>query len=243
MKPIDNFIFGAWPIIEGLKEGKEFNKILIQKGSRSENIQQIITLCKERSVPIQHVPIQKLNGLTRKNHQGVIGFISPIEYQKISSVLPMLYEQGENPFLLILDRITDVRNFGAICRTAESVGVNAIIIPAKESAQINADAIKTSTGAVFNLTICREDNLFEATEYVKNSGVTLVACTEKGAVNFREIKLEGPKALIMGSEENGIENSIQKISDHRAFIPMKGQTESLNVSVACGILLYHLEQF
>lgn len=243
LKNQDHFIFGAWPIVEALKEGKEFNKILLQKGNKSETTAQIVALCKERAIPVQYVPVQKLNGLTRKNHQGVVAFVSPIEYQTIESVLPLLYEEGKEPFILVLDRITDVRNFGAICRTAEGAGVDAIIIPTKDAAQINADAIKTSAGAVFNIPICRETSLISSVYYLKESGLQIVGCTEKGAQDFRTVKLDGPSALIMGSEENGIDDKILGLCDYKAVIPMKGKTESLNVSVACGILLYHLEQF
>ena len=235
-----NIVFGIWPIVEALREAKSFNKILIQKGNKSEEIGEILRLCRKLEIPIQTVPVQKLNRITKKNHQGIIGFTSPIDFLSLEEVISRIYEEGRYPFLLILDRITDVRNFGAICRTAEAAGVDAIIFPEKESAMIGPDAIKTSAGAIFNLDFCREKDLLESVEHIKNSGIKIVSCTEKTDKSYKELDFKGPIALVMGSEEDGISEEILKISDIKSSIPMLGKTKSLNVSVACGILLYEI---
>jgi len=239
---LNNVIFGIWPIVEALREAKPFNKIMIQKGNTSEELEEIYALAKEQNVPIQSVPPQKLARITRKNHQGVIGYTSPIEFLDIEEVLTGIFESGETPFIVCLDKITDVRNFGAICRTAEAAGVNAILIPEKEAAQIGADAIKTSAGAIFNLKICRSKAFIKAVQYIKDSGVKIVCCTEKSSQHYKEGKYDGPIALVMGSEDNGVSPSIIQISDYNAMIPMKGKTGSLNVSVAAGILLYEMSE-
>lgn len=235
-----NFIFGVWPILEALKKHKPLNKVLIQKSNESQEVPEIIKRCHELKIPIQTVPVQKLQRITRKNHQGIIAFTSPIEFSNIDEELVRIYEKGEDPFLLILDRITDVRNFGAICRTAEAAGVHAILIPEKESAMIGGDAMKTSAGAIANIPICRTNNLYRSTQHLQESGVRLFGCTEKGSKNYKDVDYSGPIGLIMGSEENGISDNLLDLTESRVFIPMMGQTGSLNVSVACGILLYEM---
>jgi 23S rRNA (guanosine2251-2'-O)-methyltransferase len=192
------------------------------------------------NVPFQAVPTEKLNRVTRKNHQGVISYISPISYHSIEDVLPSLYEAGKTPLLLILDRVTDVRNFGAIARTAECAGVDAIIIPSRGGALISADAVKTSTGALHKIPVCREDNLKTTIEFLTNSGVQIVGCTEKTDDLLYSVDLTLPTAIIMGSEENGISPEYLKRCDARAKIPMAGTIGSLNVSVSAGILLYEV---
>lgn len=239
---LNNVIFGIWPIVEALREAKSFNKILVQKGNQSEELDEIFQLAKDLRIPIQTVPSQKLDRITRKNHQGIIGFTSPIEFLDIEEVLAGIWENGETPFIVALDKITDVRNFGAICRTAESAGAHAVLIPEKEAAQIGPDAVKTSAGAIFNIKICRAKAFIKAVQYLKDSGLQIVCCTEKSSKHFRQGDYSGPITLVMGSEENGISPSILKISDYNAMIPMKGKTRSLNVSVAAGILLYEISE-
>lgn len=240
MSDLKNIVFGIWPIVEALREAKSFNKILVQKGNKSEEIGEIIRLCRQLEIPIQTVPVQKLNRITKKNHQGIIGFSSPIEFQPIDEIISRIYEEGQDPFILILDRITDVRNFGAICRTAEAAGVQAIVFPEKESAMIGPDAIKTSAGAIFNLQFSRVYDLAKTVNNIKNNGIKVVACTEKTKENYKGQDFEGPIALVMGSEENGISDEILEIAHLKVSIPMRGKTQSLNVSVACGVLLYEI---
>jgi 23S rRNA (guanosine2251-2'-O)-methyltransferase len=195
-------------------------------------------LLKKNGIYFQYVPIEKLNRLTSKNHQGVVGYISSIEYHKIEQVLPAVFEAGKMPLVLILDRITDVRNFGAIARTAECSGVDAIVIPARGAAQINADAIKTSTGALHKIPVCKEENLKDVIDYLRESGLQVIACTEKSSEYYYQQDMTLPVAIIMGSEEDGISGEYLKRADAAVKIPLMGEIGSLNVSVATGIILY-----
>jgi 23S rRNA (guanosine2251-2'-O)-methyltransferase len=233
-----NIIFGIRPVIEIIKSGREIDKLLIQKGLKSRNFFDLNFLIQKYKIPCQYVPVEKLNNITPKNHQGVIGFISEIEYQHIENILPFVYEQGKNPLILILDRITDVRNMGAIARTSECANVDAIIVPTKETAQINADAIKTSAGALAKIPVCREDNLIHTFNFLKNSGLQIIACTEKSDVYYNTIDFTIPTAIIIGSEKDGISQKYLRVSDNIVKIPILGKIESLNVSVATGIILY-----
>ena len=237
-KEEESLIFGLRPVIEALRAGKEIDKLFVQSGLKSELFSELMGLLKQHNLAFQYVPVEKLNRLTTKNHQGVAGFISAITYQKIQNIIPALFEKGKNPLIVILDRITDVRNFGAIARTAECSGVNAIVIPVHGAAQINADAIKTSSGALHKITVCREENLKTVIDYLKKSGLQIVACTEKATDFYFQIDFTIPTAIIMGSEENGILNEYLQKSDARAKIPLMGEIHSLNVSVATGIILY-----
>ncbi|MGI6718127.1 MAG: 23S rRNA (guanosine(2251)-2'-O)-methyltransferase RlmB [Bacteroidales bacterium] len=241
MKDNNSIIYGIHPLIEAIEANKEIQKILIKKDLRkSENISTLMHSIKEKNINVQYVPIEKLNKITRKNHQGVIGFVSPISFTKIEMVIPTLFENGVNPFILVLDRITDVRNFGAICRTAECAGVNAIIYPEKESALLNADAIKTSAGAIEHIPICKVNNLYETINYLKNCGLQIIGCTEKASKNYTEVCFKNPTAIIMGSEGKGIDPNLLKLSNENAFIPLNGKIESLNVSCATAIILYEV---
>lgn len=234
----ESLIFGLRPIIEAIKAGKQIDKLYIQSGLQSVLYNELMNLIKINNLVYQFVPVEKLNNLTLKNHQGVAGYISAIAYQKITGILPALIQAGKQPLLLILDRITDVRNFGALARTAECAGVHAIIIPSASSAQINADAIKTSAGALHKIPVCREENLKQVLDYLKEFGVQIISCTEKADDYYYEIDFTGSTAIIMGSEENGILNEYLQKSDAKAKIPMMGKISSLNVSVAAGIVLY-----
>lgn len=237
-KDNDNMIFGLRPVIEALKAGKELDRLFVQNGLKNELFGEMMGMLKKHGVAYQYVPLEKLNRLTSKNHQGVVGYISSIEYHKIENVLPAIFETGKMPLLLILDRVTDVRNFGAIARTAECSGVDAIIIPSRGAAQINADAIKTSTGALHKIPVCREDSLKEVIEFLRESGLQVIACTEKTNENYYQQDFTLPVAIIMGSEENGISPEYLKLADSHAKIPLLGEIGSLNVSVATGIILY-----
>ncbi len=237
-KEIDSLIFGLRPIIEAIRAGKEIDRLLVQNGLKSELFSELMGLLKHHNITYQYVPLEKLNRLTLKNHQGVVGYISSITYQKIDDILPTVFEKGKTPLVLILDRITDVRNFGAIARTAECSGVDAIIIPLRGGAQINADAIKTSTGALHKIPVCREENLKTTIDFLKKCGLQIVACTEKAEEYYFQIDFTVPTAIIVGSEEDGISNELLQKSDAKAKIPLLGEMASLNVSVATGIVLY-----
>lgn len=233
-------IFGLRPIIEALKAGKELDRLFVQSGLKNELFTELMVLLKKENIAFQYVPVEKLNRLTNKNHQGVVGYISTITYQKIQDVLPLIFEAGKTPLILILDRITDVRNFGAIARTAECSGVDAIVIPSKGAAQINADAMKTSTGALHTIPVCKEDNLKDVIDFLRESGLQVIACTEKTPEMYYQQDYTLPVAIIMGSEENGVSPEYLKAADAHAKIPLLGQISSLNVSVATGIILYEV---
>lgn len=235
-----DLVFGIHPVLEGLNANKTFDKILILNTLRTPQAKEILNLAKEKGISINKVPQQKLDRVTRKNHQGIIAFIAPVEFQNIEDILPNLFAEGKNPFLLILDRVSDVRNFGAIVRTAECAGVDAIIIPKKGAAQINGETIKTSTGAIFNVPICKVPGIESVLPYLKDSGIHLVGCTEKAHNNYTEIDYSVPVGIIMGSEESGIAVSNLKTCNSQAKLPLVGKTQSLNVSVAAGIILYEV---
>jgi len=239
-KEKSNFIFGTRTAIEAIRGGKEVDKILIQKGLNNELFSELRKLITDGNIPHQFVPIEKLDRITGKNHQGVICFLSEITFYNIENLLPGIYENATVPLLLILDKVTDVRNFGAICRTAECSGVNAIIIPSRGSAQINADAVKTSAGALQIIPVCREENLKSTIIFLKESGVQIIACTEKTDDYYYSLDFTQPTAIIMGSEEDGISGEYLKLCDHKAKIPLLGEIQSLNVSVACGVMLYEV---
>ena len=233
-----DIIFGIHSLIEAIKSGKEIEKIYLKKGLQGELFTELFQLVKKTSIPYQIVPIERINRISRKNHQGVLALISPIIYQDIENLIPSLYETGKEPFLLILDGITDVRNFGAITRTAECAGINGIIIPAKGSAQINADAMKTSAGALNTIPICRTINLLETIEFVKNSGIQIIAATERADDFYYDADYKKPTAIILGSEDTGISYKVLKLADQQVKIPILGKIESLNVSVAASIVVY-----
>jgi 23S rRNA (guanosine2251-2'-O)-methyltransferase len=228
-------VFGTQSVLETLRSGKEIDKLLIQ---RELGNNELVRLAEERGIPVSKVPTEKLDRITRKNHQGVICFISAIHYAPLHNVLSGVYEQGKMPLLLVLDRITDVRNFGAIARTAECAGAQAIVVPAKGGAEINSDAMKTSSGALNFLPICREFSLTETVQYLQDSGIQVVACTEKAEQTIFDVDFTLPTALIMGSEEDGVSQDLIRKVDQLAKIPMAGRIGSLNVSVATGIALY-----
>ena len=237
-KPSSDMVFGIRPVLELIRAGKVFDKIFIQKNLSGDLAKEFLEELKGSGANLNRVPIEKLNRLTRKNHQGVVGFVSPIDFASIDNVIDESYQAGKDPFILVLDRVTDVRNFGAIVRTAECAGIDAIIIPTKGAAQISSDAMKTSAGALGHVAICRTKNLPALLTSMKNQGLNLVACTEKTSDSIYEAGLNQPLAVIMGSEEDGISQEILKLCDQRVAIPIKGKIESLNVSTAAGIIIY-----
>ena len=231
-------VYGIRPVIEAIQAGKEIDRIFITRNSKGELMTELKNLLTEKNIPWQEVPIEKIHRITRNNHQDVVCFISSISYASVANVLPGIFERGETPFILILDRITDVRNFGAIARTAECSGVHTIVIPYRGAAQVTADAIKTSAGALNRIPVCRENNLRETCDYLRQSGLRIIAASEKGKELYYHSDLSGPIAIVMGSEENGISNDIIRTADELVKIPLFGSISSLNVSVATGVLLY-----
>lgn len=238
----DPFIFGIHPVIEAIKSGKEIDRILLQKNLKGESFRELFNLIREMEIPFQFVPAEKLNRLSKQNHQGVIAFVTDISYQKIEEILPFLYEHGKVPLILLLDGITDVRNMGAIARTAECAGVDAMVIPLKGSAMINAEAIKTSAGALYKIPVCRTASIKEALSFMKNSGLKVIAATEKGTRSYTSADLTIPLVLILGSEGTGISQDLLDICDEQIMIPLAGEINSLNVSVASGVLLFEINR-
>lgn len=230
-------VFGLRPVIETLQSEKEIEKILLQRDIKNPTVNEMMALARDLKVPVVKAPAEKLNKITRKNHQGVICFISPITYSSLDNIITESFGSGKVPLILVLDRVTDVRNFGAISRTAECLGVDAIVIPSRGSAEINSDAVKTSAGALNYIPIVREDNLKDTIDYLKNSGLTIAGCSEKSDRNIYQADFSGPLAIIMGSEENGVSPEYLKKADAVVKIPQVGKIESLNVSVATGIVL------
>lgn len=240
MENKSDMVFGVHPVQELIRSEKEIEKVFIQAGTRSPELTEIARHCRAHEIPVQYVPMEKLNRLTRKNHQGVVAFICPIEYQSLEKVIPMVYEQGRDPFVLVLDRVTDVRNFGAIARTAYAAGVDAIVIPSKGSALVNGDAMKTSAGALSLINVCRVDILKDAIDFLKASGIQVVGFTEKAHASLWSADLTGPLCVVMGSEEDGITTSLLSRLDQHLMIPMPGDLDSLNVSVATGIACFEV---
>lgn len=237
----ENMVFGTRAVIESITSGRDVDKLLIHKEQSNDLTKELIALARERNIPISRVPGEKLNRLTRKNHQGVIAFLSVVNFAKLGNVVQSCYDKGKDPLILILDGVTDVRNFGAIARTAECAGADAIVIPAKGAAQIGPDAMKTSAGALNYIPVCREDYFPNTISFLQQSGLRVVACTEKTEDSlYGGEPLVGPLALIMGSEEDGVSDDLLEAADERRAIPMSGEIASLNVSVATAVVLYEI---
>lgn len=231
-------MFGIRAVIEAIKAGRDIESIYVQRGLSGDLMLELKSLLKGIEVPLHNVPAEKLHRMTQKNHQGVIAVISAITFQKIEDIIPAIYEKGETPLLLILDGVTDVRNMGAIARTAACAGVHALIVPTRNSAQINADAIKTSAGALFSIPVCRHANLHKTALFLQDCGLQIVACTEKTNDLIYAPDYTLPTAIVMGAEDEGISNEIMRMANHLAKIPMVGEISSLNVSVSAGVILY-----
>ncbi len=233
-------VFGIRPVAEAINAGREINKVLIRKGLHNDQFNELFQKIRESGIPYQFVPVEKLNSITNGNHQGVIAILSLIEYKNLEEIVQRTFEEGRDPFLIVLDRITDVRNFGAIARSAECAGVDAIVVPEKSSATITPDAIKTSAGALNKVPVCRRKDLLTTLQYLKQSGIILAAATEKTSNLYYTTDLRGPIAILMGSEESGISRQLLDIVDIQVKIPLAGSIESLNVSVACGIIAFEI---
>ena len=238
----ENQIFGIRAILEAINAGKEIDKVFIQSDAQSELMQELMKAMKKHTINFSYVPVEKLNRLTPNNHQGAVATIAPISFVKletlVDSVLSRDFGSGKMPLFLILDQLSDARNFGAIIRTAECTGVDGIIVQKTGSAPVNGDTVKTSAGAVFNVPICKVDHIKDAIFYLQGSGIKTVAATEKTEDSIYDISLNEPVAIIMGSEDRGINPSVLKIVDAKGKLPMFGTIGSLNVSVACGAFLY-----
>ena len=234
-------IFGIRAIIEAIKSGETIDKVFIQKGVRSELFQELEHLLRSEGFNSSYVPIEKLNRLSKGgNHQGAAAQISPVEFHNIDDLVMQVIESGKTPLFLLLDQLSDVRNFGAIVRTAECTGVNGIIIQKKGGAPINGDTIKTSAGAIFKIPICKVDHIKDAVFHMQSSGIKVVAATEKADDFIYDVSFKEPCAIIMGSEGRGINPSVLKSVDAQAKLPIFGEISSLNVSVACGAFLYEV---
>lgn len=233
-------VFGIRAVIEAIESGKQVDKVLMKKDLGGELARELLSVTREYNVPVQRVPVERINKVTRKNHQGVIAFMAAVDYYHVDDIVPALYDEGINPLVVVLDGVTDVRNFGAIARTCECAGVNCIVIPERNSVSVNADAVKTSAGALNYLPVCRERNLVKAVQYLRDSGFKVMGASEKTALNYTKADFTGPVAIVLGAEDTGISTDVLKLCDTLVAIPEFGQINSLNVSVAGGIMIYEV---
>ena len=233
-----NIIYGRHPVVDALQNGVSIEKVMLQKGIRGEMEKEIRHLCKAAEVPLLVIPKERLKKYTSGNHQGVIALQALIKYQKIEDILPLIYERSETPLLVLLDGVTDVRNFGAIARTAEVCGAHALVITQKNSAQISPEAMKTSAGALNIIPVCREKSLVTVIDYLQQSGIQVVASDLKATHSIYDLDLSAPIAFVLGAEGEGISPAVARQANQTFIIPQKGQTDSLNVSVAGGMMLY-----
>lgn len=231
-------VFGRHPVTDAIKNGRPVSKVLLMQGTRGEFEREIRHLTRDHGIPLQFVPKEKMNRLTKANHQGLIAYLSPIPYHKLEDILPAIYEKGETPLFVLLDGITDVRNFGAIARSAECAGAHAVVISQKKGAMITPAAVKTSAGALSTIPVCREKSIAAAIEYLQGSGIVIASSSLRAKKNVFDVDLTTPLALVLGSEDNGISSTVAKMSDELFIIPQQGTTDSFNVSVAAGIMLY-----
>jgi len=236
----ENTIYGFRPILEAIESEKTIDKVLFQKGLQGDLFKDLFIKVRHHKIPFQYVPVEKLNKITRSNHQGAIAFLSAIEYQSIYDIVPSIFEAGRNPFIVILDKITDVRNIGAIARSAECAGVDAIVLPLKGGAQLNDDAVKTSAGALFKVPVCRHSNLVEVIKFLQESGIEVIGVYERAEkMHFRK-DFTQPVCIVMGNEYEGIAWDYLRECNDSIKIPMVGTIESLNVSVATGVVLFEV---
>ena len=234
----NNYIYGIRAVIEAIESGKSIDKVLVKRDLSGDLSKELLAKIREYGVVMQKVPQEKLNRITMKNHQGAIAILSPVSYQKLENLVPLFYEEGRNPFIIVLDGITDTRNFGAIGRTADCAGVDAIVIPERNSVSVTPDAMKTSAGGLLYVPVCREKSTLEAVKFLKANGYRVVGATEKGARDYTEADYTVPVALVMGNEETGISDEVLRQCDDLAAIPICGKIGSLNVSVAAGVMMY-----
>jgi 23S rRNA (guanosine2251-2'-O)-methyltransferase len=234
------YIYGIHAVLEAIDAGKDIDKIFLSKTLSNDTAQEIIDRARELRVPVQRVPVQKIDRITRRNHQGVLAMMAAVTYYRVEDLVPQLFDDGVNPFVVVLDGVTDVRNFGAVARTCECAGVSAIVIPDHESVSVNADAVKTSAGALNYLPVCRERNLVNAVKFLRDSGFKIVGTSDKNSMPYTKADYTGPIAIVLGAEDKGISTEIIKLCDTRVLIPEFGHINSLNVSVAGGIMIYEV---
>lgn len=234
------YIYGIHAVLEALEAGKDIDKIFLSKTLNEETSKDISARARQLRVPVQRVPVQKIDRITRRNHQGVLAMMAAVTYYRVEDLIPQLFDQGENPFLVVLDGVTDVRNFGAVARTCECAGVSAIVIPDRDSVSVNADAVKTSAGALNYLPVCREHNLVNAVKLLRDSGFKIVGTGDKSQISYTQSDYTGPVAIVLGAEDKGISPEIMKLCDTQVLIPEFGHINSLNVSVAGGIIIYEV---
>lgn len=239
MQPSD-YIFGIRAVIEAIEAGKEIDKILVKKDINGDLALELLEKARKNHILVKRVPIEKINRITRKNHQGVVAMMSAIIYHNLDHLIPQLFEEGILPFIVVLDGITDVRNFGAIARTCECAGVDAVVIPRHGSVSVGGDAVKTSAGALHHLPVCREQSTLSAIKLLKESGFNIVAVSEKADINYTTTDYTGPTALVLGAEDVGISTDVLRQCNTFVSIPMFGHIGSLNVSVAAGVLMYEV---
>lgn len=233
-------IFGVRAVIEAIEAGTTIDKIFIKNDTTGELTRELSTLARDRGIPMQRVPLEKLNRLTRKNHQGVVAFVSPVVYQDLEGIVAGLYDEGKTPFIIVLDGLTDTRNFGAIARTADCAGADAIVIPERGSVSVTPEAIKTSAGALFHLPVCRCRNLLDTVRLLQALGIKVVGASEKAKTDYTQADMRVPVAIVMGAEDVGISPQVIRECDELVALPMKGNISSLNVSVAAGVMMYEV---
>lgn len=236
----NDYIFGIRAVIEAIESGKSIDKVLVRKDLSGELSKELWSKIKEYGIVAQRVPQERLNRITMKNHQGAVALLSPVEYYRLEHLVPLFYEEGRVPFVVVLDGLTDTRNFGAIGRTADCAGVDAIVIPERNSVSVTPDAVKTSAGGLFYVPVCRERDVLSAVRFLKDNGYKIVGSTEKGARNYTEVGYDVPVAIVMGAEDTGISEEVLRICDELAAVPMLGNIGSLNVSVAAGVMMYEV---
>ena len=234
------YIYGIHAVLEAIDAGKDIDKIFLSKTLSNDTALEIIDRARELRVPVQRVPVQKIDRITRRNHQGVLAMMAAVTYYRVEDLVPQLFDNRENPFIVVLDGVTDVRNFGAVARTCECAGVSAIVIPDRESVSVNADAVKTSAGALNYIPVCRERNLVNAVKLLRDSGFKIVGTSDKSTMSYTKADYTGPVAIVLGAEDKGISPEIMKLCDTRVLIPEFGHINSLNVSVAGGIMIYEV---
>lgn len=232
------YIFGIRAVIEAIEAGRDIDKVLIRKDMGGDLARELIALMREHDIPAQRVPVEKLNRITMKNHQGAIALLSPVPYYKLDQIVPQLFDEGAVPFILLLDGITDTRNFGAIARTAECAGIDTIVIPEHGSAGVTPDSVKTSAGALLHIPVCREKSTVDAVRYLQQCGIRVIGASEKGKDVFTDQDMTVPVAIVMGAEDTGISPEVLRLCDSLAAIPIIGRISSLNVSVAAGVMVY-----
>jgi len=236
----NQYIYGIHAVLEAIDAGKDIDKILLSKTLNADTAKEIADRARSLRVPVQRVPVQKIDRITRRNHQGVLAMMSAVTYYRVEDIVPQLFDNGENPFIVVLDGVTDVRNFGAVARTCECAGVSAIVIPDRESVSANADAVKTSAGALNYLPVCREHNLVNAVKLLRDSGFRIVGTSDKSQMPYTSGNYTGPVAIVLGAEDKGVSPEIMKLCDTQVMIPEFGHINSLNVSVAGGIMIYEV---